>query len=321
MFPFFPPFFFIYSFDNLVSVSTFRLIQLYMLIAGRTKLPHSLPPPSFIGYSASLSFFSPWPETEIGLNLSAVRPCCCSRRAFKLFLSFSKKFLCGNGDLRLWSYHFGWPLMTRPLFNSPHLVMNLLVAFDVSKKRRSICLKGFSTFLLHWTINFWSVLRAAMKTRMCSLLSWNEKVGGEPGHSCGFYLLFSCQFYYTTYTHTHTATPPLARQSGLVSRPVWTHRTRSSQLLLVFFSFVAPLHFSPRVFLLPDSLQNPPSSHRKSMKIAIRQGLAIRIIANASQSVCQCVVFYTWWLQTAVEGSKRKGEKEVTVLSSSANQP
>ena len=59
MFPFFPPFFFIYSFDNLVSVSTFRLIQLYMLIAGRTKLPHSLPPPSFIGYSASLSFFFP----------------------------------------------------------------------------------------------------------------------------------------------------------------------------------------------------------------------------------------------------------------------
>ena len=212
--------------------------------------------------------------------------------------------------------------MTRPLFNSPHLVMNLLVAFDVSKKRRSICLKGFSTFLLHWTINFWSVLRAAMKTRMCSLLSWNEKVGGEHGHSCGFYLLFSCQFYYTTYTHTHTLRLPLSPVS-LGSSLGPCGRTVRAPLNFCSFFFLSspPLHFSPRVFLLPDSLQNPPSSHRKSMKIAIRQGLAIRIIANASQSVCQCVVFYTWWLQTAVEGSKRKGEKEVTVLSSSANQP
>ena len=150
MFPFFPPFFFIYSFDNLVSVSTFRLIQLYMLIAGRTKLPHSLPPPSFIGYSASLSFFSPWPETEIGLNLSAVRPCCCcSRRAFKLFLSFFQKVLVWQWRPPPLIVSFRLTSNDPPTIQLPHLVMNLLVAFNVSKKRRSICLKGFSTFLLH----------------------------------------------------------------------------------------------------------------------------------------------------------------------------
>ena len=185
------------------------------------------------------------------------------------------------------------------------------------KKRRSICLKGFSTFLLHWTINFWSVLRAAMKTRMCSLLSWNEKVGGEHGHSCGFYLLFSSQFYYTTYTHTHCDSPSRpsvwARLSARVDAPYALLSTFAR-----FFFFRRPRYIFRRVcfFYLTRF-----KIHRKSMKIAIRQGLAIRIIANASQSVCQCVVFYTWWLQTAVEGSKRKGEKEVTVLSSSANQP
>ncbi len=49
----------------------------------------------------------------------------------------------------------------------------------------------------------------------------------------------------------------------------------------------------------------------------------VRIIVNArSPGASECLsvsVVYTWWLQT-VEGSKRKGEKEVTVLSSSANQ-
>ena len=147
---FFPPFFFIYSFDNLVSVSTFRLIQLYMLIAGRTKLPHSLPPPSFIGYSASLSFFSPWPETEIGLNLSAVRPCCCcSRRAFKLFLSFFQKVLVWQWRPPPLIVSFRLTSNDPPTIQLPPPRYESLGRIQRLKKRRSICLKGFSTFLLH----------------------------------------------------------------------------------------------------------------------------------------------------------------------------